>query len=94
MDIFEPRQDRYQYLVLRYGYQGRGISGEFNFLDANGERVISRGGVGDVDTWGPTETILFRKLGEAGWQLVGYGVAGEAEGVGSTHHAKFIRRER
>jgi hypothetical protein len=94
MDIFDPRQDQYQYLTLRYSYQGRGISGEFNFLDVDGERIITRGGVGDVETWGPTEAILYRKLGEAGWQLVGYGVAGESEGVGSTHYAKFIRRVR
>lgn len=93
MDLLEPRQDRYDYLLIRYAFQGRGISGEFNFLDVNGERVLTRGGVGDIETWGPSETILFSRLGEAGWQLVGYDVIGESE-MGSSHYAKFIRRAR
>ena len=34
---------RYEYLLLRYDYIGRGITGEFHFLDVNGQRLVKNG---------------------------------------------------
>lgn len=46
---------RYEYLIVRYDYKGRGITGEFNFLDINGRRVVDFGGQGNTlvisETW-------------------------------------------
>ena len=85
-------QKKYEYLIARYDYIGRGITGEFNFLDINGERVLNIGGQGDIATWGDREVDLFRKLGNAGWRLVDHSVVDKPENVTTTYHyAKFIR---
>ncbi len=92
-DIFINRTNRYfEYLIVRYDFIGRGISGEFNFLDVNGERVIKPGGKGDKGLWGAKETELFSRLGNAGWELVNHSVQDQPETTQITfHYAKFVR---
>jgi len=79
---------KYEYLTIRYDIKGRGITGEFDFLDINGRRVIDRGGYGDTDFWGDRESSLFAKLGEAGWLLINHSEGGAEE---IFHYATFVR---
>ncbi len=80
---------QYEYLTIRYDIKGRGITGEFDFLDVNGERVIDRGGDGDTHFWGDRESALFEKLGKAGWMLVNHSEGGAEE---IFHFATFMRQ--
>lgn len=91
-DILGRSGKRYEHLSARYDFIGRGITGEFNFLDINGERVLHSGGKGDKATWGANETELCNTLEVAGWQLVSHAVQDMPEGQRITfHYLKFVR---
>lgn len=86
-----PSNQRYEYLLLRYDYIGRGITGEFHFLDANGQRLVKNGAAITSD-WSGKESDLFNRLGQAGWRLVSHSVVDVPENKHITYHyAKFVR---
>ena len=87
----DTSEQRYEYLLLRYDYIGRGITGEFHFLDVNGQRLV-KNGLAKLPDWSGSESEVFNRLGQAGWQLVNHSVVDVPENKHITYHyAKFMR---
>jgi hypothetical protein len=92
--------ERWEHIFIRFDFLGRGITGEFNFLDINGERISP--------SQFPKQTLheFLDLLGSHGWEIVAHqteaavggagsdGVLGTGIGAVTYHYMTFKRRMR
>ena len=81
---------KWDYLSARFDYRGRGITQEFNLLDANGVRLS--GWASASGQAAKTLPEFLRLAGEDGWEMLSHAVNQDMQANGVTWHYMHFKR--